>query len=137
MLKAISRHSATQFLLARAVGCYLSFALRTTRWTIEGTENLQPHVLGSPAIMASWHERLPLMPMQWMEMRRLAGRAGKVVRIHILMSRSRDGRFIGTIVGRFGIDVLSGSTSRGGAVAIRSLLALLKGGGLVGITPDG
>jgi len=118
MLRSISRHSATQFLLARAVGWYLSFALHTTRWTIEGAENLAPHVLGSPAIMASWHERLPLMPMQWIEMRRMAGRAGKVVRIHILISRSRDGRFIGTIVGRFGIDVLSGSTSRGGAVEL-------------------
>ena len=106
-----------QFLLAHGVGWYLSFALRTTRWTIEGVENLAPYVLGSPAIMASWHERLPLMPMQWIEMQRLASRAGKVVRIHILISRSRDGRFIGTLVSRFGIDVLSGSTSRGGAVA--------------------
>jgi lysophospholipid acyltransferase (LPLAT)-like uncharacterized protein len=137
MLRSISRHSATQSLLAHALGWYLSFALRTSRWTIEGTENLAAHVRGSPAIMASWHERLPLMPMQWIEMRRLARRAGKVVRIHILISRSRDGRFIGTLVGRFGIDVLSGSTSRGGAVAMRRLVTLLKGGGLVGITPDG
>ena len=76
MLRSISRHLALEFLLARAVGWYLSFAQRTTRWTIEGAENLAPHVLGSPAIMASWHERLPLMPMQWIEMRRMAGRAG-------------------------------------------------------------
>ena len=137
MLRSISRHPAMQFLLAHGVGWYLSFALRTTRWTIEGAENLAPYVLGSPAIMASWHERLPLLPMQWIEMQRLASRAGKVVRIHILISRSRDGRFIGTIVSRFGIDVLSGSTSRGGAVAMRRLVALLQGGGLVGITPDG
>ena len=66
------------------------------------------------------------------------GPAARVAaRVHILISQSRDGRFIAAVVRRFGINVAVGSSSRGGAVAVRGLLALLKQGCHVGITPDG
>jgi lysophospholipid acyltransferase (LPLAT)-like uncharacterized protein len=137
MLKTLLRHTAVQSLFAHVVGLYLSFALHTTRWTLDGAENLEPHALGAPAILVAWHERLALMPMQWLLMRRRARRAGLAARVHILISHSRDGRFIAAVVRRFGIDVAPGSSSRGGTVAVRNLLALLEAGSHIGMTPDG
>jgi lysophospholipid acyltransferase (LPLAT)-like uncharacterized protein len=137
MLKHLLRHSTMQSLLAHVAGAYLWFALRTTRWDLDGAEHLKSHALGAPVIMVAWHERLALMPMQWLLMRRLARRNGSVARVRILISESRDGRFIAAIVRRFGIEVAPGSSSRGGAVAVRSLVALLGHGSHIGITPDG
>jgi hypothetical protein len=70
-------------------------------------------------------------------MRRWARRHGSVARVRILISQSRDGRFIAGVVRRFGIEVATGSSSRGGAAAVRSLVALLEHGSHIGITPDG
>jgi lysophospholipid acyltransferase (LPLAT)-like uncharacterized protein len=75
--------------------------------------------------------------MQWLIMSRWAGRKGSVAQVRILISHSRDGRFIGTVVRWFGIEVALGSSSRGGAAAFRSLLGLLERGIHIGITPDG
>jgi len=133
----VLRHWSVQSLLAYIVGVYLWVALRTTRWTLDGAENLEPHALGAPAIMVAWHERLALMPMQWLIMRRWARRHGSAARVRILISQSRDGRFIAGVVRRFGIEVAPGSSSRGGAAAVRSLVGLLEHGNHIGITPDG
>ena len=137
MLKRLLRHPAMQALLARLLGLYLSFALRTTRWALHGAEHLAPHALGEPAIMTAWHERLPLMSAQWLMVRHWKGGQRRRAQVHILISRSRDGRFIAAVVRRFGIDVAPGSSSRGGAAAMRSLVGLLASGSHIGITPDG
>ena len=137
VLKSTLRHPASQAALAQAVGIYLSFALRTTRWTLVGAENLEPHAQGAPAIMAAWHERLPLMPMQWLMVRRWKHGKGPRSRVHILVSQSRDGRFIAAVVRRFGIQTAFGSSSRGGPAAMRHLVRLIAAGDHVGITPDG
>ena len=44
------RHPAAQTLLARLLGLYLAFALRTTRWHLEGAEHLVRHA----AVPPSW-----------------------------------------------------------------------------------
>ena len=77
------------------------------------------------------------MPMQWLIMSRWARRHGSVARVRILISQSRDGRFIAGVVRRFGIEVAPRSSSRGGAAAVRSLVALLEHGSHIGIRPDG
>jgi lysophospholipid acyltransferase (LPLAT)-like uncharacterized protein len=138
MLKRLSQSSAVQTTLARLVGAYLAFAFRTTRWTFEGGEHLAPHMAGAPAVVAFWHERLPLMPMLWtMGLRMNANR-----QVSVLVSRHRDGRFIGDVISRFRMGVVHGSTTRngkdkGGAAGLRALLALLRQRHLIAITPDG
>lgn len=137
MLKRLLRHPKLLGMLASLLGRYLEFALRTTRWTLDGAEHVAPHFAGEPAIAAFWHERLPLMPALW----RLAQRHGPA-RLHVLVSRHRDGRFIGMVVARFGLDVVHGSTARGGqdrggAAGLRQLLGHLARGDHVLITPDG
>ena len=57
--------------------------------------------------------------------------------ISVLISQHPDGQILARTVGHFGIDTVAGSTTRGGASALRALLKTLKAGAYVGITPDG
>ena len=132
VLKRLIKHPAVQQAGARALGLYLDFALRSTRWTLHGEPNVAPHFAGAPAVVAFWHERLSLMPMLWV----LARRRG-AARIHVLVSRHRDGRLIGALVRRFAVNVVQGSTSTGGPAGLRAMAELLASGDLVAITPDG
>ena len=140
-MKSLLRHPRTLALGARALGAYLRFALRTTRWTLHGADLLGPYILGAPAVFAFWHERLPLMPALWtlaLRERRGSGRG----RMHVLVSRHRDGRLIGEIMRGFEVEVVFGSSARGreqrgGAASLRALAAALREGGQVVVTPDG
>jgi lysophospholipid acyltransferase (LPLAT)-like uncharacterized protein len=136
-MKRLLRHPAVQAALARVVGLYLSFALRTTRWRLEGEEHVAPHAAGAPAVVAVWHERLPMMPILWLLVRRSPQSAGARAKVHVLASRHRDGRFIGAVMRRFTVNLVLGSSSRGGAAGLRALLGALRAGDHVVITPDG
>jgi len=138
MLKRLLRRPVVQRLLASLLSRYLAFALRTTRWTLYGAEHLAPLLAGTPAVVAFWHERLPLMVALWT----LARRPGKDVKACVLVSRHTDGRFIGEVMRRFDVAVAHGSTrrsgrDRGGAAGMRVLLDQLAAGSHVVITPDG
>ncbi len=122
-------------MLASLIGAYLTVALRTTRWTLLGQDHLAPHAAGAPAVLAFWHEFLPLLPGFALIARTLPGY--RATPMHTLVSQHRDGRFIGSIVRRFGIDPILGSSSRGGAAGLRNLLTVLKRSEIIGITPDG
>lgn len=122
-------------MLASLLGGYLYFALRTTRWTLDGQVHFRPHGEGAPAVFAFWHEFLPLMPALALIARKLP--FYRPVPIHTLVSQHRDGRFIGDVVQRFGIRPVLGSSTRGGAAGLRNLLAVLRQGDMIGITPDG
>jgi lysophospholipid acyltransferase (LPLAT)-like uncharacterized protein len=137
MLRALIRRPATQAFLAGLIGRYLAFCYRTTRWSLLGEENMRPYAgRGSPVIIAFWHERLPMMPMLWTTVAKAFPEAAHW-QPHVLVSQHRDGRFIGEIVARFRLVMVHGSTSRGGASAMRSLTRVLRGGSPVAITPDG
>jgi lysophospholipid acyltransferase (LPLAT)-like uncharacterized protein len=134
-MRSLLRSPLAQSLLSRLLGLYLAFALRTTRWTVDGQEHLATQDSGASAVFAFWHEYLPLMPALVLFARRLP--QYRRVSIYTLVSHHRDGRFIGTMVGRFNIQPVSGSTSRGGVSGLRNLLKVLANGGVIGITPDG
>ena len=96
---------------------------------------MAPYLAGQPVVAAFWHERLPLMPKLW-DMT-AARRSGGIVRMYVLVSQSRDGRFIGAVLRRFRLQVVLGSSSRGGATSMRTLLGLLADGAQIAVTPDG
>jgi lysophospholipid acyltransferase (LPLAT)-like uncharacterized protein len=137
------RSAAVQAFTARVVGLYLHAALRTTRWQIVGEEHLTSAIAGRPTIVAFWHERLPLLPALWFHMTRQGARGTP----RVLVSKHRDGRFIGAAVQRFGVRMVHGSSAKtasarevadkGGAAGVRALLAELDAGEHVLITPDG
>jgi lysophospholipid acyltransferase (LPLAT)-like uncharacterized protein len=137
MLKRLLRHPWVGQALARSLSVYLALAYRTTRWTFDGRDHAAPFFGGAPVILAFWHERLPLLPQLWRYANAsLEGRRRKS-RMHVLVSRHRDGRFIGDIVNFFKLDLVYGSSSRGGAAGLRSMADLLAAGHQVTITPDG
>jgi len=81
---------------------------------------------GEHFILAFWHRHLLLMPYAY------RGR-----RISVLVSQSKDGELIARTVARFGIDASRGSSSRGGAQGMRSLLRKAADGYDLAFTPDG
>jgi lysophospholipid acyltransferase (LPLAT)-like uncharacterized protein len=81
---------------------------------------------GEHFILAFWHRHLLLMPYAY---------RGKG--ISVLVSQSTDGELIARTVGRLGIDSSRGSSSRGGAAGMRSLLRKAAEGWDIAFTPDG
>jgi lysophospholipid acyltransferase (LPLAT)-like uncharacterized protein len=137
MLKRLLKSAVVQALAARLVAAYLALVFRTSRWTLLGLAHAEAAVArGGLVIIGFWHERLPMMPMLW---RIAQDRYPALRRLtpHVLVSRSRDGRFIGEVVGRFGLSLVHASSSQGGGVGLLALARLIEEGAPVGITPDG
>jgi lysophospholipid acyltransferase (LPLAT)-like uncharacterized protein len=106
----------------------------TLRLTVIGLDALRPAWRERrPVIYALWHGRLLMVP--WIGSR-FAGERG-ARRIRVLASRSRDGELLARFVRRFGLEAVRGSSSRGGAEALRGLAAALRAGDDVVLAPDG
>jgi hypothetical protein len=88
---------------------------------------------GRPLIYAVWHGRILILP--WLNARFRRTDGARAVRV--LASRSRDGELVAAFVRRFGMDVVRGSTSRGGAPALRQLARAVRAGLDVAVVPDG
>jgi lysophospholipid acyltransferase (LPLAT)-like uncharacterized protein len=81
---------------------------------------------GRPVIYAFWHGRM------------LAGLAAhRGSGAQVLVSEHRDGELIARVLHANGFRTVRGSTSRGGARALLSLVACLARGEAVAFTPDG
>ncbi|MBT3330410.1 MAG: lysophospholipid acyltransferase family protein [Rhodospirillaceae bacterium] len=114
---------------------YVRLVTVTTRWQVVDGHVL-PDLLaqGHAVIAITWHGRLMMIPKAW------PGPSP----LHLLISRHGDGEMVARIMARFGMRMVRGSTQRqdrdrdkGGAVALRQMLTLLKAGHSVGVTPDG
>jgi lysophospholipid acyltransferase (LPLAT)-like uncharacterized protein len=81
---------------------------------------------GERFIIAFWHEQLVLMPC-----------FGRWPRVSILISQHRDGDLIARAVRPLGIDSVRGSSTRGGAAALRRMLRAYREGASLAWTPDG
>lgn len=142
-MKRVLRHPGITALGVAALGAYLRFALRTTRWTLIGAENLGSYLYAQPAVFAFWHERLPMMPALWsLAMHTRTREKRPRGRMHVLVSRHQDGRLIGRMMAGFSLDLVHGSSAKrgeqkGGTASLRALLAVLAAGDQVVITPDG
>ena len=112
---------------ARALGA-------TLRLRCEGLEPLEPlWSARRPLIYAVWHARILMVP--WLSARLARRHGARPVRV--LASRSRDGELVARWVTRFGLRVTRGSSSRGGAEALRELTAAVRAGEDVAVVPDG
>lgn len=126
--KSVLKSEGVRRVLCLLGSWYIRFVFATGRWKIVG--DAVPRRFwneGTPFILAFWHGRLLMMPYCW----------PRKTPIHMLISQHRDGRIIADTVSHFGIDTISGSSTRGGAAALRAMLRRLAGGECVGITPDG
>lgn len=82
-----------------------------------------------PYITVTWHNRLLLFPCMFPAYARK--------RTAALISASRDGQYLATIIHYFGIRTVRGSSSKRGAAALREAISCLESGCNVAITPDG
>jgi len=106
--------------LIRGVGC--TMRIRTiNRGAIEARWRR-----GEASIIAFWHGRQVMLPLTY-------GGAG----LDILVSQHRDGELISRAMRPFGFSTARGSTTRGGAMALRVLVAAGRRGRDLAITPDG
>jgi lysophospholipid acyltransferase (LPLAT)-like uncharacterized protein len=105
----------------------LRLLARTWRFREVGREAWRARrAAGHPTVLALWHgQMLPLTAYH-----RDAGAA-------VLVSEHRDGEIIARVVRAFGLETVRGSTSRGGARALLELVATLRAGRDVAVTPDG
>jgi hypothetical protein len=93
---------------------------------IVGLEHVERALQGKGLLIAMWHGRM-IVPVE----------AFRNCGWNVLVSQSEDGDLSEGMLQRFGFKVVRGSASRGGARALREMLELLDGGGVVVITPDG
>jgi len=106
----------------------------TLRVRAVGIDRLKPlWTAGRPLIYAVWHGRIVMMPWLNAWLRRTRGAR----RVAVLASRSRDGEIVSRYVARFGLATVRGSSSRGGAGALRQLVATVRAGEDVAVVPDG
>ena len=112
-------------LLPPVGAAYLRFVRRTMRLSREGAETALPED-GTPVVYCFWHEQLAMMP--WVQFR-----PPTVVPV----SQSRDGDFTAGLFARLGVEATRGSSSRGGALAARGMVAAARAGRDLGVTLDG
>jgi lysophospholipid acyltransferase (LPLAT)-like uncharacterized protein len=95
--------------------------------TILGAENLNSDAPGRQGhFMALWHGHM-LLGLPHHGSRNWC----------VLVSGSQDGDISHALLDRFGYRVIRGSSSRGGARALREMLGVLEEGAVLIITPDG
>lgn len=112
--------SATIFILGEVLG-------RTWRFTLSGRSDLDPfHDAGKCRIYAFWHSHLLPLAFYFRNTAKTA-----------VISESKDGTRAAAVARRWGHAVIFGSSSHGGALALRTCVRELRRGGNIVITPDG
>lgn len=103
---------------------YLQVVYFTTRWKFIKSEDFLAH---KGAIFIFWHNRLAIGPGMFKGHRD----------IYALISPHSDGKIISSVVSKFGFGVISGSTNKNSAAALKVMLKKLVSGSNVAVTPDG
>ena len=81
---------------------------------------------GRHIILAFWHAQQLMIPIGY-----------RGTGSHVLISQHGDGEIIARIIARFGHHAVRGSSTRGGAGALRAMIKLGRSGRDVVVTPDG
>ena len=81
---------------------------------------------GRHIILAFWHAQRLMIPVGY-----------RGTGSHVLISHHGDGEIITRIIARFGHEAVRGSSTRGGAGALRALIKLGRSGQDLVVTPDG
>jgi len=126
--------SRGQFAVACVVANGMRLLAATLRYRVNGGRSSPTSLPDGPVIFALWHNRLGLC-MKVYE---------SFVRPHhphdhlaALISASKDGAFLATILQNFGVEPVRGSSSRRGAQALLELASWAERGYDLAVTPDG
>src|SRR5262245_28940467 len=127
----LSRYPLRKRVVIRAAGVFFWMVIaligRTLRWVAVDTASMDEMVRDDRRFVgAFWHNRVFLAT--WFYRRR---------GIVVMTSQSFDGEYIARFIQRFGFGATRGSSRRGGARALRELVACLRHGMDVALTIDG
>jgi len=132
LLKRFLASAAGTAIVSALVAAYVRLVLATTSWRIEGREHIEARFAdpASIVVVAFWHGRLGAMVGLW----RCLDHGRPVA---VLSSTHRDGRISAATMRRLGLEVVDGSSRRGGSEGLRRMISWLRGGRWAAITPDG
>jgi lysophospholipid acyltransferase (LPLAT)-like uncharacterized protein len=127
-LRRLSDSQHGQWFLSGLAALYIRLIYHANRWERVGYD-IADRLLADHrrAIICFWHGRLVMMPY--------AVRGNR--QFHILVSDHRDGRLIARTVRRFGIGIITGSSSREPVQALYRVAEVCRAYGLPCVTPDG
>lgn len=135
MVKRIWRSAAVQRAMGALLAGYLMLVWRTTRWRTDDAARRDASRGDMPIIISTWHGQhflVPLMRPDFMP-------------ASVLISRHGDGEMFAIAAERMGLHAIRGSgghgsaaktRKRGGAAALRALLATLADGRSTALTAD-
>jgi lysophospholipid acyltransferase (LPLAT)-like uncharacterized protein len=127
-VKQFLRRDGVQRVLAALIASYAWTTFRLTRWTMVNAQHFQNHgAAGKPFIVCFWHGRMMLMPNFW----------HWPMRLYALGSPHRDGQLTLRTLQNFGVQPISGSSTRGGARALREMMRRIEEGHSIVLSPDG
>jgi lysophospholipid acyltransferase (LPLAT)-like uncharacterized protein len=128
--RALFTHPALAIVAGILLNAYGELVLRTSRFRVVVDPAVDVHVReqGLPVIYALWHCQVFFMPL----LRRYERRS-----LAVLLSQHRDARIVGVAAQLRGVQLVRGSSTRGGLQAYRQLLTRLRQGQSVCVTPDG
>lgn len=125
---AISNHGWLRRPISRITASYIRLVYRSGDWrTINGEVPDWFWDRGKPFLASFWHGRFVMMPCCW--------RRG--VPNRVLISEHGEGPLITDMISHFGLGTVRGSTTEGGATAVRAMVKAIKRGACGTITPDG
>ncbi|HDD35605.1 MAG TPA: DUF374 domain-containing protein [Candidatus Desulfofervidus auxilii] len=107
----------------------VSFGFDILYWlyrTCDITLKKEAPLSNSPVIYAGWHGALPILPFIF-----------KDKKIVTMASYSEDGELITSAFKKIGLEVIRGSTHRGGISALKNMLKVIKQGYSAGLAIDG
>ncbi|MBS0660567.1 MAG: lysophospholipid acyltransferase family protein [Verrucomicrobia bacterium] len=119
-----------QRLLGGTAAGFVRGICRTLKYEVDDRAGLRERAPHDPVVWMFWHNRLLQVP--YMRARVLPRPGGAA-----MTSTSKDGAWVAELLQRFGIQAIRGSPSRRSLGAIKEILAVLKRGEDIGITPDG
>jgi lysophospholipid acyltransferase (LPLAT)-like uncharacterized protein len=127
-MKRLLRATPVQAFVAWLAALYMRFVYATSRWKTIGSEDGRATFESkAPFIGCFWHGRMLMWPSFWRARRPM----------WMLISDHQDGRLIARTIEHFGVATITGSTSRGSAMALRGMVQQIAQGASVAVTPDG
>lgn len=127
-LKKITKNERFHNLVSLLLSYYLKFVYKTTSWQYVGLSELKNIIPKSNGIACFWHGRMAMIPFMWKWPEK---------KIVALISAHSDGIIVAKTFKYLQIDSITGSTNKGGAVAFRGMMEVLRRQNIVGIIPDG
>ena len=126
--KRLEKSESLAWVLGFIARLFFGFCYRTTRWKVEGLDELKAALAEGPVILVVWHSRLLLGPSHW------PLRHGQLSRIH---TRSPVGRVVGAMQRQQGLFPFEMNEKRSNTATSRQIMKLVKDGTSIGITADG